>query len=1100
MLMKTGRILWLASCLSLLACAPIRGEETPAAATPATTLEFSSEASSRFTPLEIFSASELRESQRVLSGWEAATGALAEPSGSGYARLHEPWKKEAGRLALEYTADVRKASEGTQLYMRLVKQSDGGDGVGIAVYADMGEKVQLLGRCVIPAKGGAYECALNLTPIYGKLLQVFIVVDSNNNTFADSIALENPHIMRKDGKILPFLRKRSAILPESKLMELELKKKRPEASILMTPHLSGRQKGVNVYSARDSRRPMIGAHVYFAENARKRLNCLKDVFDYITHDAKEMGDRLCELAGIPWVSIYHNPIPVNAYDKERIAKIKRNGEIIGETATKYAFRLGSTSGSEPHFSPDYYYTGHKKDEIENLITSAGGAKQFGEWLHALYGDDTPDADTNGDGITFAKDFGFSTPDWRTLSHAVKKSGKDYKFLFTLFKEHILYEDIKYIDSAYTASGCVITSRLLSPQYEATFGQSLRQLRLPEFATAVTYYTTSSNALDPSATQMRFQPSRLYTSEKTYRNAFELRPPFWQSSGRCYGIFGPFPQAEKLSFELKTSFTVKAELLFAIHRIDADGKSTEVFSQRLNGNFSGAYEVALNHGDQCKYEISMRSLTPDTMNNNVKAILVNPMIHTNGNAISLHEWYADSQIGYVLDSAPQKRVVMGKSDNRYSPEITEFRGSYIYSQALRNGLRPLYNEFMSGNHISNTASNVWRSIFHELQFQPAGIVWFCYGGGSPGSSFSDMDCHYLATELAVLRGQLELLNVYRDIKRDKRDIALFIPTAAPSPLTGMRDAEQRIGSQLTPFSPDVFLADQQDKVKEYDNIVLYAAFMDGASDRYWNEFLKAIPTDKKVIVIMNDVIYTEPGQNRESADFRHSLAAALPIYPRAKAAQNSTIEVNAIPLQGKWHPASIAPSRNANDHAVIRLNAQPVAFASDNLIVLSGIPEAGLEKIASKFFNIKINATRDAGALHILNRDAVIDKPGIYCMDENQTLQIPAKRPAFDLTRRQVVTGSCSQATVIVSPAPDKLQLIDCGTARALVKSENAESAEVDLQLPEYPFEGDAKPELIFFAPKQPTVSCDGKQIDASSLGNGFWRSPVAQSGIYRVEL
>lgn len=1086
-------VLW----ISLAVPSRVGAAEIPAAQSGKP--EFIQEESSG-TSLELFSASQLRQLQRVFSGWDATTGALAEAGpGNGYSRLHEPWKNESGRLLLEYTADMRKGASGTLLSMRVVKNSTGGDGVGISVYADTDARLSFLGRCLIPPAAGEYECSLDLAPIHGRMLQVFLAIDANRNTFADSIAIASVEIRRNDGKALPFIRRRSGMLPEKRLTELELQTSRPDPEPLMAAHLFGRQPGTNVYSARDSRRPMIGAHVYFSENARKRLGCLKDVFDYVTHDGKDEGDRLCELAGMPWVSIYHNPIPVNAYDESRLSKIRHSGEAIAESAPKYAFRLGATSGSEPHFSPDYHYTGHKKEEIDNLMVSPGGARQFGRWMASLYGDATPGEDTSGDGMTFADDFGISAESWEGLSRNIPEAHPDYRYLSTLFKEHVLSEDIKYVDQAYASSGCVITSRLLSPQYDSAFGQSLRQLEIPQSAIGVTYYSTTSNALDPSATQMRFRPSRLYSSEKSYVSAFEMRPPFWQSSGRCYGIFGPFRHAEKLSFELRTSFSAKAELLFAICALDGDGGTEEIFSQRMDGDFSGRFEIGLDRAGQRRYEVSLRSLTPSAMNNNVKAIWVNPEIHAGGKKTPLHECLADAQTGYVLDSAPGKRVPIGLSDSRYSPEITELRGSYIYSQARRRGVRPLYNEFMSGTHLSNTAQNLWRSVFHELQFQPAGIVWFCYGGGSPGSSFSDMDCHYLATELAVLRGQLELLGVYGGIRREKRQLALFLPTAAPFPLKGMRDAEQQIGNQLARFSPDVLLADQTGKCEEYDNLILFAGFMDGKSDRRWNDFLKSIPPGKKVIVIMNEFMYTEPGGRRGSRNFRRSLAEALPLYPEDLPRLNGQIELDGIRLRGKWLPAAMAAEcRDGN--SAIKLDGAPVAFADGNLLVLSGIPDSGLEELAARFFGIQVPDTRDAGSLHILNRDADVRRPGIYCVDENQTLRLPDGWPAFDLSRRQVVSGTCGRAAVVLVPDPGKLQLVDCGTARPLVRSEGEKCAEVQLHLPKYPFEGDARPELIFHAPGKAQAWCDGKRIEVDALGNGFWKCPVESSGVYRVEL
>lgn len=58
----------------------------------------------------------------------------------------------------------------------------------------------------------------------------------------------------------------------------------PERASIMRWHTNGRKPTVNVYSAQDSRRPLIGVHVYFDPAIKDLLPHLTDVFDFITHD------------------------------------------------------------------------------------------------------------------------------------------------------------------------------------------------------------------------------------------------------------------------------------------------------------------------------------------------------------------------------------------------------------------------------------------------------------------------------------------------------------------------------------------------------------------------------------------------------------------------------------------------------------------------------------------------------------------------------------------------------------------------------------------------------------------------------------------------
>lgn len=1066
--------------------------------TAETYLPFSTKPEMLLSPLESLPWSEVEKIRKPFLNYHGATGAEAVPekSGSGYSRLHPPWKKESGRLILDYAADLPKNNI-VVFSFNISKKTSGGDGVGVSVYIKKDKGLIFLGRCSVPPNIGSYNCELTLPENLDSTIRLLIVIDANRNSNADTVELKDLALKTADKETVSLSRLKSWILLERTLAEIEISLLRPDASPIMTPHTAGRVKGKNVYSARDSRRPMIGAHVYFSKEACEKLGALKDVFDYITHDAGTRGDRLCELAGIPWVPILHNPVPVNAYDTKRMGGIEKNGKLLSSSFGVYKFRLGATTGSEPHFSPDYKYTGHRKEEIDTLLTSDGGKKDFSKWLAGLYNDEAPNKDSNGDGITFQKDFGISADSWEQIGTALKKTSPDYKYLKTLFKEHVISDGILFADQAYSKSGEIISSRLLSPQYDSTFGQSLRQLRIPSHATGVTYYTTKSNALDPSATQMKFDPTRFFKSEKQYVEALEIRPPFWQSSGLCYGIFGPFTKVNKITFAIKTDYKGEAKLLFKILKLSSGYDGDVIFEQELNGKFYKEYSLDIASDDSCRYEFQVHSLTPDLMSNQVKMILNSPTVHTDNQKISLHDVYEKSEIGYILSSAPNHRTDIGKPVSYYSPEITEFRGAYIYSQAKRNGLRPLYNEFMPGTAISNTPQNVWRSIWHELQFNVAGIVWFCYSGGAAGGAFSTMDCHYLATELAVLRGQLELLNVYDKIKRPKRDIALFLPVAAPYPLENMRTKEQTIGSQLMPLSPDVFLSDQAELCSEYQNLIIMTGFMDGISDIHWNRLLRSIPEDKKIIVVMNQYSFTEPGI-RTSLNFRKSLSEALPIFPTGEKIGPMDITVNDVILSGDWYSAEIKETNIKGN--IIKAKNQPIVFQNERLLVLSGIPKSGLLELCTKFFDIKIPATRDSGFLRILNRDTTVDQPGVYCVDAAQTLYIPAHMPAFDLVKRQIAGRICKGENIIFVPEQGKLQLIDCGIAQALVKKESDNAAELEIRLPAYKFEGNVKPELILYAPQMPKIQTGNEYLQVKSLGEGFWQCSLTHNGTYQVNL
>ena len=71
------------------------------------------------------------------------------------------------------------------------------------------------------------------------------------------------------------------------------------------------------------------------------------------------------------------------------------------------------------------------------------------------------------------------------------------------------------------------------------------------------------------------------------------------------------------------------------------------------------------------------------------------------------------------------------------DIVEFAGSCIYQQALRRKRRPFYNEFQSGSPEGNTPDNIYRAVFHELQFKPAALNWFAFSAGKAWSWFESL---------------------------------------------------------------------------------------------------------------------------------------------------------------------------------------------------------------------------------------------------------------------------------------------------------------------------------------------------------------------------
>lgn len=717
---------------------------------------------------------------------------------------------------------------------------------------------------------------------------------------------------------------------------------------IMKWHTDGREPLVNVYSAQDTRRPLIGAHICIEPSMKTVLPHLIDVFDFVTHDTHEPWvDEALDEARIPWVELFHNYIPTGTWDKEHW-DYRWMGDNLHAIQSTHKYCLGFDTGSEPHFSPDYYYTGHRKEDIDALMVGEQSSKDFGRWMAGLYGDKSPGDDTDGDGITFEKDFEFSSDTWETLGTAMPADHPYKMFLQTLFKEWLIRQVIVGMDRLYHGiyqDDLIVTSRLLSIPYTPTFGQSMRQLKYPSDAVGVTHYVFE------------------YLGQKDLQ------------------------------------------------------------------------------GNDVKHKFAL-----------------------------------------------------------FDPVVVEIASSCIYQQALRTGRRPFYNEFQSGSPDGNTPDNIYRAVFHELQFKPAAINWFAY---STSNVWDWFNTSRIATELAVLRGQLELMTPYEHIQRPRRDLALFVPPANPDsardPEVARVENEQwtilkAMSEDLVKYGPDVLLTEQLDKYQDYKNIILVLGYTDGPTDTYLTELLKDLPKGKKVLVVCSKTqLFCEPGR-RTSRDFTHALRDVLPVSPMSGLPAPVSLDVEGRPVElSITKDVRRKPLTGSGEW--IEAGGQTVGWRQGNLMVLAGIPKSGCDVLVGSFFGLKSSNMRSAGMLHILNRHATAREPGWYCLERGQRLTIPKSWVGYDLPGRRPVSGVVSEPGVVWVLDPDKLQVVDAGTANVRLRSESGDRCELQVSMPGYQFPKPVGPELIIASPGIPKVALNGKRLSVMRIaGSGFYRCPLAEDG------
>ncbi|EIQ00920.1 hypothetical protein OpiT1DRAFT_05478 [Opitutaceae bacterium TAV1] len=1057
--------------------------------------------------------------ERKFKEWDSTTGATwrwsADKKSDKQLLVHEPFKGGEGGVVF---ADIpvnlpQKKTVSFDCSARV--PSSRGDGIGLSfLVQDSQGKLTFVTNTTIPPKDIPQNFHADLSKWAGESVVLRIMVDSFKGSGGDSTWLRDLRLSA-DGQELAGNsyfsdNAKTGIITASSFNRVLLQKTRFKDTSIMNRHHEGFNPKYHLYSSKETWRPLLGAYVSL--DGHKNFTFLRDVLDFAQINSNATGNRRMEETGMPWIQMFQQPIPLGQSDTRRWKRIDNILGNLSKTEDLYKFRLGLDSGSEPHISPDYRYTGMSKEEVERIPSTPETSAEFGQWLASLYKDEKPSIDTNNDGITFKSDFGYTAETWEKLGLATLGSFPDRDYLLTLYREYLMTAAITGIDKAYEKTGLVTTSRLLSYQFPPVFGQSLRQLRLPSRAVGVTYYTNGHPAFDPRGAQAIFSRTRHYKSEKSYSSILQIRPPFaMDRPGSCVGLFGPYVNYKNLEVKLKAGFSKGDPLLVTIEQVREIPRPK---TNPLAGEVLKKQEWTVQADSDESVEMMLVPMTSPYIlritcrstnkGNSNTSVYIDPTLHVGDKSHSLVSDYYESSLFTVYDSAPDTAVVGTHVNEKYDPSVTEFKGSYLWGIAKKRGIRPVYNEFRTGSHNTATPGHIYRGVFHELQYKPALISYFLNTGGNPNKNFSRMDIYPYSTELAVLRSQLELMRPYASIERKKRPLAVFLPVAAPCPV-GAQIVQQAsvLAPQLEKIGPDVFLTDDLDEYMNYDNILIVLGFLDGKTDIFLSNFLKKIPPQKKIMIICTSgQLYCEPGV-RASKDFRSSLKDVLPVYPSDL--ERDTIETTVQAPSGKSFLIEVRVARKTLANPEIKYGKQIkkgshiIGWSDRNLLMLAGNPTKGLSALIEDFFGLQTPALREAGSLKILNRSTTANEPGQYCLDEGQSLTFAKNLIGYDLAYRRPLVSSAQEESVVDVFTTDSFKVLDAGTTQAHIIEKGENHVLADVELPRFPFEGNGKPEFIIYSNTIPEVSCNGVPIQVNpDKVAGFYQCDVEKAGRYLI--
>ena len=165
------------------------------------------------------------------------------------------------------------------------------------------------------------------------------------------------------------------------------------------------------------------------------------------------------------------------------------------------------------------------------------------------------------------------------------------------------------------------------------------------------------------------------------------------------------------------------------------------------------------------------------------------------------------------------------------------------------------------------------------------------------------------------------------------------------------------------------------------------------------------------------------------------------------------------------------------------------------MVLAGIPTSGCDALMESFFGLEAPNMRSAGMLHILNRDAAAREPGYYCFERGQSLTIEKNLVGYDLPRRKPVKGVVSEPGIVWVLDPQRLQIVDAGSAVIRLESEKKDRVQLQVRMPGYKFPKPIKPELVIANLGAPKVTLNGKSLPVAHIpGTSFYRCAITEDG------
>jgi len=889
----------------------------------------------------------------------------------------------------------------------------------------------------------------------------------------------------------------------------------------------------NVYASVDDRRPLLGVYFYFdgadARTNRQRLGSVREAFDFVQIGPNSNNVRRCEEAGIPWIGVDQPAIPLGRDSRQwNDARSVIRSRIADFGDAHYL--LGWNSGSEPHTSfKTPGYTGHTQKLYDELGVAEPTRSEFIDWLAAEYADDAPGRDSNGDGITFNRDFNVEFDSWDAVAQPAHRRLPWFEHVMIPFTCKLIRDAEAGRLQAFRDHDPHhrVTPRLLRSLTDPRMSYDLTYLDLGD-AAGVTFYCGGGFDMDdPHETGARVETYGV-SHEGAFRFSVRMTPPHKGARGisqSAYSVCLPDRRPIHFRAAIKSEGEIakcRVEVVEDLTRPEDDGR---VLAKLAPTSTFAPVEVDLSEyagrrvwlrlvsdpGQQRASNSSASETSPS------RVYWLEPRVEAAGRLSSdLVEFYKEARAGYRLageDGRLGPFVFLGLRGSMYHAWYADHVMSLVANRARLAGKRAVANEFHpgSGSPHAMFPLAIYDSMIRLMQFRVPSVAYFChmYQGEFTRYSMANSEEH-----VARARNQAILWNAYPSVpSRRHSQVACFMPSNFATPQQANEAASQfgtkgKLVWAMGELGADFYLLNDLDQARDYDRIVIYLAYADReAEDKLFRALSGREFANKKVLVLTGVSKLWGPVGRRHSQELDASLAEVLPVAPDGTTLVSKPAELMAgvradmrIADQVRVQPLPGFTPIKAEDGTV-------VGARSENVLCLAGFPDTPLdERLARGWFDTTLRrlvhrwldvrpGRIDAGAIQILTQDHQAETPGIYCVENSSILSVKPDLAAYDVLHQQPVARQvCGPAVVRVWPASQP-RLVDTDVCEPMNVNERADAISAVLVCPSLLRSTRPRTVTVYWPGGTPEVSLGGSPVPAQSCTKaGFYTFAAPSSG------